>query len=421
MNKLYYDNYWYLIKVSLLFLLVLLSKSCETDSNESDLVAEKPLVLLISVDGFAYDYFDRAETPTFDSLINEGAKAEALVPVFPSKTFPNHYTQVTGLYPENHGIISNRMYDPNYNQYFTIGSQSTTANQGKWYQGEPIWATAKKQGLLTATMFWPGSDAEINGVRPDYYYAYNGAISPDERIDQVIRWLELGSTRPQLITLYFEDVDHAGHLYGPHSRALELSVTSIDQHLGKLMQAISFQGLAQKINIIIMSDHGMASVSRDRVIFLDDFINLGDVEIVNWSPVAEIIPALGEEQLIFDQLINAHQRLKAYRKGSILPRWHFNHHYRITPIVAVADIGWSITSSDYFDEHPQAYRGGAHGYDPAEPAMGGIFVASGPDFRSGASTNAVEAVHLYELLCYLLRITPSENDGKLEVWQEVLD
>lgn len=421
MNKLYYDNYRYLIKVSLLFLLVLLSKSCETDKNESDLEIEKPLVLLISIDGFAYDYFDRAETPTFDSLIASGAKAESLTPVFPSKTFPNHYTQVTGLYPENHGVVSNRMYDPNYNEYFSIGSQSTTANQGKWYQGEPIWATANKQGLLTATMFWPGSDAEINGMRPDYYYAYNGAISPNDRIDQVIKWLEWGSNRPQLITLYFEDVDHAGHLYGPHSQAVERSVMSIDRYLGKLMRAISFERLNKRINIIVVSDHGMVAVSRDQVVFLDDFINLGDVEIVNWSPVAEIIPVSGKEQLLFDQLKNAHDHLNVYQKGSIPPRWHFNSHIRITPIVAIADLGWSISSSDYFDEHPQAYRGGAHGYDPAEPAMGGIFVASGPDFRSGTSIDRVESIHLYELLCHLLRIVPSENDGKLEAWKGILN
>ena len=157
-----------------------------TDLSEQS-VSDHRILLLISIDGFAYDYTDKADTPTLDSLINVGVKADALIPVFPSKTFPNHYTQVTGLYPENHGIISNRMFDPDFNQYFIIGTESSTAKDGKWYHGEPIWVTAKNQGMITATMYWPGSDAVIGGSRPNYYFPYNGAISLEDRIQQVIK------------------------------------------------------------------------------------------------------------------------------------------------------------------------------------------------------------------------------------------
>ncbi len=416
------NNLTYLIKISLLILLLFLAKACETVKEASGPdVGHAPLLLLISIDGFAYDYFDKAETPTLDSLIDVGVKAEALIPVFPSKTFPNHYTQVTGLYPENHGIISNRMFDPGFNQYFTIGSESSSTGDGKWYQGEPIWVTARTQGMTTATMFWPGSDAEIKGIRPNYYYPYNGAVSPDDRIEQVLMWMKMGTSRPQLITLYFEQVDRVGHLHGPNSPAVESAISAIDGYLEKLMKSIALLGFANKVNVMIVSDHGMAAQSREKVIFLDDYIDLAMVEVVNWSPVAELIPVSGKEAQLYRQLLEVHPHLKVYRKGALPERWHFNYHPRITPIVAVADAGWSIGSRIYFEAHPKAYKGGTHGYDPAVPAMQGIFIALGPSFQSGVETSAVEAVHLYELMCAVLGLIPAENDGRLDVWSSVLN
>jgi len=419
--KVILENIGYLVKISLLFLLLVFAKGCETVKEAHGLEADhQPILLLISIDGFAFDYFDKAETPTFDSLIDVGVKAEALIPVFPSKTFPNHYTQVTGLYPENHGITSNRMYDVAFDQYFSIGAESTTTGDGKWYQGEPIWVTARNQGLTTATMFWPGSDAEIKGVRPNYYFPYNGAIAPEDRIEQVLMWMQVGRFRPQLITLYFEQVDQVGHLHGPNSPAVESAIRAVDGYLEKLMQSITLLGFADQVNIIIVSDHGMATKSRERMIFLDDYIDLAMVEVVNWSPVAELIPVSGKEAELYDQLVEVHPHLQVYRKGALPKRWHFNHHPRITPIVAVADVGWSIGSREYFKAHPKAYKGGTHGYDPAAPAMQGIFIATGPSFQSGVNIGAVEAVHLYELMCALLGLHPAENDGKLDVWDGVL-
>ncbi len=389
----------------------------ETQGLEAD---HQTILLLISIDGFAYDYFDKTETPTLDSLMDVGVKADAFIPVFPSKTFPNHYTQVTGLYPDNHGIISNRMFDADFNQYFTIGTNGTTGT-GKWYQGEPIWVTARNQGLTTATMFWPGSDAEIKGVRPNYYFPYNGAVSPEDRIEQVLNWMQMGTSRPQLITLYFELVDQVGHLHGPNSLAVESAIRAVDGYLDKLMESITLLGFANQVNVIIVSDHGMAAQSRKQVIFLDDYIDLSMVEVVNWSPVAELIPASGKEVELYNQLQAVHPHLKVYRKAALPKRWHYNHHRRITPIVAVADVGWSIGSREYFESHPKAYKGGTHGYDPLEPSMGGIFIASGPSFQSGVNIGVVEAVHLYELMCNVLGILPAENDGRFDVWDGVLN
>lgn len=415
------NNGRYLIKVGLLFTLIVLGKSCETvEQVRMQTVANKPILLLISIDGFRNDYQEMANTPVLDSLSLAGAKATALIPVFPSKTFPNHYSQVTGLYPENHGIISNRMYDPQFDQYFTIGSESTSANDGKWYQGEPVWVTAGKQALITATMFWPGSEAEINGTRPDYFFAYNSEVPEENRIQQVLEWINLKDIPPRLITLYFERIDHTGHLFGPSSRELLDAVEAIDSQLSNLMEAIATLGLSDRLNLIIVSDHGMTELSREKVIFLDDYISLEGIEVVNWSPVLELIPKSGQQQQVYEKLSTAHQKLSVYQKGSFPESWHLNKHPRLTPIMALAESGWSISSRIYFKEHPQAYRGGAHGYHPSDPAMHGIFIACGPAFKAGNEIGPVESVHLYELLCNVLGIIPAANDGRLDVWTDVL-
>jgi len=415
-------NHWlFLIKIGLLFLL-LLAKSCDgAEENITDPASQaRPLVLLISIDGFSIDYLQQFSTPTLDSLAQVGISADALIPVFPSKTFPNHYTQVTGLYPRNHGIISNRMYDREFDEYFTIGTQGTASRDGKWYQGEPIWVTASKQKLITATMFWPGSEAEIMGARPHYYFPFNGDIPESERVVQVITWIETDLNPPNLITLYFEQVDQAGHLHGPYSGAVEDVVAVVDEHLNDLFNGIKKLGKIENLNIIVVSDHGMAEISRDRVIFLDEYISLDQIEVVNWSPVLEIIPLEGTEKIVYDQLKGAHRHLQVYRKDNTPENWHFDKHRRITPIIGLADPGWSVSSKRYFEEHPNAYTGGTHGYDPLVPSMHGIFIATGPGFRSGFKIGPVESVHLYELLCELLGIIPAPNDGNLRVWEKAL-
>jgi predicted AlkP superfamily pyrophosphatase or phosphodiesterase len=225
---------------------------------------------------------------------------------------------------------------------------------------------------------------------------------------------------PNLITLYFEQVDHAGHLQGPNSGAVEEAVAAIDEHLNSLIKGISKLGAIDKLNIIVVSDHGMAQMSRDRVIFIDEYISLDQVEVVNWSPVLEITPEAGAEQLVFDQLKGAHKNLQVYRKGNTPAYWHFDKNPRITPIVGVADPGWSVSSKAYFGEHPNAYTGGAHGYDPLTPSMQGIFIAAGPGFLPGTRIGPVGSIHLYQLLCELLEITPAPNDGNPEVWDNIL-
>ncbi|MDX1409360.1 MAG: ectonucleotide pyrophosphatase/phosphodiesterase, partial [Saprospiraceae bacterium] len=364
------------------------------------------VVLLISIDGFRHDYIDLTETPAFDRLMSDGVRASSLIPVFPSKTFPNHYSIVTGLYPEHHGIVANTMVDTVFGETFRIGAGSPTAQDGKWYGGEPVWVTAETQGKTAATFFWPGSDAEINGVRPTHYRVFDNSIAYEDRVDQVLSWLAMPSgQRPDFISLYFESVDSRGHEQGPASPGTLAEVRNIDRHLGDLLDGIAAAGLSDRVNVLVVSDHGMAQLSRDRVIFLDDYIDPDqDADIVNWSPVTDFIPARGTDSTFVAALRGAHPHYEVYAKSEIPDDLHYRDHYRISPVIGIADEGWSVTTRSYFDSHPEAFQGGNHGYKPGHQSMHGIFVASGPSFARGLTTPSLQAVDIYALMCHILAL-----------------
>ncbi len=382
---------------------------------------DQDILILISLDGFRHDYFDFAVTPALDQIAANGVKAQGLIPVFPSKTFPNHYSVVTGLYPEHHGIVANTMYDPVFDEWFSIGSGSTSAIDGKWYGGEPLWVTAEKQGEIAATFFWPGSDARIQGIRPTYYKVFNGSIPFEDRVQQVLGWLALPEkSRPRFVTLYFEWPDSQGHASGPVREAVRPAIEEVDSQIGTLLDGIKDIGLEDHVNIIVVSDHGMSQLSRDRVVFLDDYINLDDVTLVNWSPIADIIPVQAKEEAILQALTGVHPHMQVYKKGMVPAALHYNDHRRIQPIICIADDGWSIGSRVYFDSHPGAYTGGAHGYTPDNQSVWGIFLASGPVFKQAYSVDAFENIHLYELMCHILNLTPAPNDGDFNAVSDVL-
>jgi predicted AlkP superfamily pyrophosphatase or phosphodiesterase len=233
--------------------------------------APAPLIL-VSLDGFRDGYARRYDAPALDRMARTGTKADYLKLAFPTKTFPNHYTLVTGQYPARHGIISNNIYDPAFDASFSLGNTEAIRN-ARWWGAEPIWVTAEKQGLTAATYFWPGSEAAIGGVRPTYWRRYDGSVPGAERVDQVLQWLDRPpSERPDLVTLYFSAVDGAGHAEGPRSPAVAEAVTAVDGYLERLYDGLRARGQAEKVNVIVTSDHGMAPLSRERVIFLDDYL-----------------------------------------------------------------------------------------------------------------------------------------------------
>jgi len=400
-------------KYFLLIIIETLLLSCGQTNNKNT-PKGYPLIL-ISIDGFRWDYFNRTETPHFDELIAGGVQAESLIPVFPSKTFPNHYSIVTGLYAENHGIVANRMYDPEFDAWFYIGENSEPVSESRWWEGEPIWVTVEKQNKIAACMFWPGSEAEIQGIRPTYWRQYDHDLPKKERISQVLTWLNLEEeSRPDFITLYFSDTDSWGHEYGPDQVEMVGVIEEIDESMGALLDSLEVRNLKDKINIIVVSDHGMSALSRGRVIFLDDYINLDDVLFVDYSPVAALRPNEEKEDSIYLSLVNAHPNMTVYLKEEIPERLHYRNHRRITPIICIADDGWSITDHSYFDSHPEAFTGGTHGYDPVYDSMHGVCIASGPAFSDGITVPPIKNIHLYSLMAQVMNLQPAETDGSLD-------
>ncbi len=379
-----------------------------------------PPLLLISIDGFRADYLERYAPPTLTALAREGVRAQALIPVFPTLTFPNHYTIVTGRYPDHHGIVANTMFDSTLG-WFRLSDRDAVSDGRWWREGEPIWVTAERQGLRTATYFWPGSEAEIRGYRPTYWVPYDGSIPGETRVRQVLEWLDLpDSLRPRFLTLYFSEVDHAGHEHGPDAPEVAEAVQRVDSYLQRLVDGLKARGLLDHINIMIVSDHGMTATSHERVIFLDDYISLDDVQVVNWSPVLMLTPRPGRFERVLQALQQAHPHLHVYRKEALPPHLHYSTHRRIPPIVGLADEGWMITSHERFERQRHRFPRGMHGYDPTLPSMHGILVAHGPAFVRGRVVPPVANVHLYALMCHLLGITPAANDGSLEAVEHLL-
>jgi predicted AlkP superfamily pyrophosphatase or phosphodiesterase len=382
-----------------------------------------PTILLISVDGWRWDYDTKAPAPNLRSLMARGVRAENLIPSFPSKTFPNHYTIVTGLYPGHHGIVANAIRDPQTGRTFTR-TATRELRDPMWWGGEPIWVAAERRGQPTAAMFWVGAEAPITGIRPRYWHAYDERYPPNARVDQVLRWLDLPAReRPRFVTLYFSDVDTAGHDEGPESAAVRDAIRRADGYLGRLLRGLDRRGLGGAVNIIVVSDHGMAPVDAGRVVVLDDYLALDDVEIVDLNPTLGLFPPPASEEAVYRALADAHPRLSVYRREHTPERWHYRGHPRIPPIVGVADEGWQVLRrSTLAAIVARRLRGvaGQHGYDPALMSMRGIFVAAGPAFKRGVTVPAFGNVHIYNALAQILRLTPAKNDGDIAIARSLL-
>lgn len=380
----------------------------------------KPTVILISFDGFRWNYFDKVSTPNLNRLSETGVKAKRLIPSFPTKTFPNHYTIVTGLFPENHGIIANKMYDPKLNATFSLGDRKSVEDS-RWWGGEPIWVTAEKQGQTSAILFWPGSETEIKGIRPTYWQKYDQSLAYDKRVQQALDWLDLPvAQRPTLIALYFDAPDTQGHSYGPDSPEVKNAIRKVDTTIGILLQGLKQRGILNDINIIITSDHGMTSISPDKTIFLDDYIDLSSVDIIDWSPIVSLRPHDGKKEEIYKALINANPHLAVYYKEDIPERLHFRNNNRITPIIGIADEGWSISSHVLFKSLQANFAKGSHGYDNQLTSMHGIFIARGSAFKKDLVVKPFENIHIYNLITKVLGLKPAPNDGNLEQVQLML-
>ncbi len=379
-------------------------------TRNADKNAYTPLIL-ISIDGYRADYLQRGLSPTLSALAADGVRAEALRPAFPSLTFPNHYTLVTGLNPDHHGIVNNHMVDPVSGARFVYKDAASTADPN-WWGGEPIWVSVEKNGRHAATMFWPGSDVAIKNIRPSHWEKFDGKITPDQRVDQVLEWLDLpAEQRPVFMTLYFEQVDHAGHDFGPDSAEVNAAIVAVDTALQHLVQGLKQRGLDQRANLVIVSDHGMTSAGRDRVVVLNDLVNVDDIRLDNTGILAGLAPKPGHEKNVENAVLKPQAHMQCWKKTDVPKRLHYGTNARIPAILCLADEGWLIGTRDVIDDPKHHFSLGEHGYDNDLPNMRALFIAHGPAFKHGLVVPEFDNVDVYPMLMRVLGIKAQINDG----------
>ncbi|MGE0089779.1 MAG: ectonucleotide pyrophosphatase/phosphodiesterase [Bacteroidales bacterium] len=390
--------------IAIFFIVVVNFTTKSQDSLKND-----KYVIVLSMDAFRWDYPKMTSTPVLDSIAKVGVKAESLKPAFPTLTFPNHYSLATGLYPDHHGIVMNNFYDDSLNAVYRIGDRSVVED-GRFYGGEPIWITAQKQGLKTASFYWVGSEAAIKGLHPTYWKKYDQSISYESRIDTIISWLQKPiADRPRLIMCYFDQPDGIGHKFGPGSPEVNNMVTYLDSLVGVFTKKLNALPIAEKINFIILSDHGMSTTSSERVIDLSIIINRDWVARSHGGSPVFVVKA---KQSCSDSILTALSsvnNLKAWKTSEMPQQYNFGKNLRTMDILILANNGWSIS----WGRKKSDYTGGAHGFDNNEKDMHAIFYATGPDFKKGYVHPGFEGVDIYSLLAYLLNIKPEKTDGNL--------
>jgi len=408
-------------RLSLAFaaLLALLPAACATHSTTAPTAAApRPQLLLISIDGLRADALDWGITPTLSKLAAQGVRAQWMNPSYPALTFPNHYTLVTGLRPDHHGVIHNTMDDAELGGFKV--SDTDAVGDARWWGGEPIWVGAEKAGLRSASWSWPGSVAPIGGVRPTRWHPYDEQVSPRKRALQVAGWLQDPREPVALAALYFEQVDKAGHDFGPQSAEYRLAITRVDAAIGELVQRLRRGGQLQHTDIVVVSDHGMATVPPQQVIAVEDMVPMDEAKVVSIGQSIGIAPRPGQEQAAASRLLGAHDDYDCWRKQALPARWHYGTHPRVPPIICQMHEGFDALPGEQVPERRAGHLRGSHGYDPALPSMRAVFVASGPSFVSGATLPPFDNVDLYPLLAQLLGIPPAANDGDPRTLQPAL-
>lgn len=383
-----------------------------------------PTVIIVSFDGFRPDYLERRPTANFKAVAAQGVRAEGLIPIFPTKTFPNHYSMVTGLYAPRHGIVGNSFLAPDVPGQFEMKGRDPALDP-KFWLGTPIWKSIQDRGGNAASMFWVGADAAIQGWNPKLFRPYNGNLSNPERVEQLLQWLDLPKKdRPTFLTLYFNDTDNEGHSWGPNSPQVDAAIDRVDSMLGALDAGLATRGIRDQVTLLLVSDHGMAELSPERVAYLDDFLPADSVEPYK----GDIVLHLWLKQGWTAARVAAHtqERIKkagkpvhfeVFEKSKIPERWHYKTGPRVGDLLVVADEGWYVATH----EQMKTYRliKGGHGYDNRFASMRGIFIARGPKIRQGKRIKPFESVHVYSVICQLTRSCEKGVDADPRIVREV--
>jgi predicted AlkP superfamily pyrophosphatase or phosphodiesterase len=374
---------------------------------------DKPYVVLVSLDGFRADYLDRQDVPNLRRVMQRGTRATSLMPVFPSLTFPNHYSLVTGLYADRHGIVANSFYDPARRQTYALSNREAVGD-GTWYRGEPIWVTAETQGMVASCFFWPGSEAAINGIRPTAWRQYDSAVSVEERVTTVLEWLRLPAERqPHIVTLYFSEVDSASHSVPLDAPSVTTAIHLVDRAIGALVSGIDGLSIRDRIYLLVTSDHGMVETTTPQTVRLDALVNMEEIEKAFGGPVANLhLRDATRARRMRDDLNTRLRHGRAYLRDEVPTRHHYRDDPRIGDVVVIMDEAWTLGLPPRSTTRVRE-RWGAHGWDPALPSMQAIFIAMGPGIRAGATIPTVRNVDLYPLMTAWLGLrAPAGIDGK---------
>ncbi|XP_041418878.1 venom phosphodiesterase 1 isoform X2 [Xenopus laevis] len=376
-----------------------------------------PPVILFSLDGFRAEYLQTWEhlMPNIRQLKNCGTHSKYMRSIYPTKTFPNHYTIVTGLYPESNGIIDNNMYDVNMNKHFSL-SGNEKFNES-WWNGQPIWLTAMYEGLKAGTFFWPGSDVAINGSFPSLYKLYNNSVVYEERVSNILNWLDLPrNQRPDFYTLYIEEPDSSGHTYGPVSGGVVESLLLADRIMGMLLDGLKQRNLHNCVNLLVVADHGMEKTFCDKLEYMTDYFSNINLFYMYDGPAARIrARTVPQDYFTFDSAgivknltcKKPVQHFKPYLTPDLPKRFHYANNIRIDKVHLYVDRQWLAVR----DKTYTFCGGGNHGYDNEFKSMEAIFVGHGPGFKRGVEVEAFENIEVYNLMCDLLQIHPAPNNG----------
>lgn len=404
-------------------------------SNGTALFA--PTTIIISLDGFRADFLQRGITPRLNAFVKEGVSPKWMHPSFPSVTFPNHYTLATGLYPEAHGIVGNTFWDPELEAEFHYTDPARSLDP-KWWGGEPFWMTAEKQGVRAAIHMWPGSEAHILNKEPAFVDKFNGKEALDNKVSRILGWLDMPGKesrsvaveemRPQLIAAYVPNVDSHGHKYGPNSTEIRATIQKVDTMMDKIFRGLDERNLTDIVNVIVVSDHGMATTDTTRVLQLEDLIDTSKIEHIDGWPLYGLRPKNPDDlQGLYDGLAEkakSNPNFEVYLRDVNMPeRYHFSKNDRIAPLWIVPKTGWAIAAKEEFDvekakkENLVYHPRGLHGYDHEHPLMRAIFIARGPAFPHPANSqvDVFQNIEVYNLLCDSLGLTPKPNNGTLRL------
>ena len=394
----------------LLVFAALLASSCSLQ-NQNRIPASEQYVVMLSMDGFRWDYAGRVETPNLDYIASRGVIAEYVKPVFPSKTFPNHYSMATGLYPDNHGIVDNNFTCPDLGLTYRLGDRESVEN-GDFYGGEPIWVTAEKQNVTSASFFWVGSEAPVQGIQPTYWKRFDGRVPFSDRVDTVLYWLELPvEQRPRLVTFYFQEPDSQGHRTGPDSPEIDELVVVLDSLVGVLINGLKAMEHYKYINLIVTSDHGMTEVSPDRYVDISQYTPRDWYERTHGgNPMLHVNPKPGMLDSAY-AILQTVENISVWKRTEVPERLNYGNNPRIGDLVILADSTWSI---GWGKPRGTFYTGGAHGWDNAKKDMHTIFYAMGPAFKKNHTHPPFEVVDLYPLITQIMGLKPADVDGKLE-------